>query len=104
MSKYKEREYMNLVWDGSPDAYYIKGHVTHEQGIEILEAQTCLDDDELEALGQAVQKYGRWSCQGDAPEGCKRVLREYTTAGRGRFKITCFGVGVFAKATAENNQ
>ncbi len=104
MSRFQDGEYMDLIWDGSPDAYYIKGHVTHEQGIEILEAQTCLDDDELEALGRAVQKYGRWSCQGDRVEGCSLVLREYMTLGKGRFKITHFGVGIFTKQALKGGE
>ena len=93
--RFEDGEYMNLIWDGSPDAHYIKGHVSHKDGIYTLIDYGVIDDST--EVGQAVQKYGRWSMQGDAPEGCSSVLREYKDPGRGRFKITEFGVGVFAK-------
>ncbi len=92
--RYNDGEYMNLIWDGPPDAYYIKGHMTHEQGIEILLGECAIEDEK--DVGQARQVYGRWSMQGDAPEGCSCVLRIYKESGRGRFKVTEFGVGIFA--------
>ena len=93
MSRYEDGEYMILIWDGSPDAYYIKGHVSHEDGIDILIGEGVIVD--AAEVGHAVHKYGRWSLQGDAPEGCSSVLREYKNPGRGRFKITVFGIGIF---------
>ena len=103
MSKrFKEGEYMYLVWDGRPDAYYIRGHVEHAAGVDILIQAGAVDCEELrDELGQAEHIYGRWSMQGDAPEGCSCVLREYNTPGRGRFKITKYGVGIFAKKESE---
>lgn len=88
MSRYEDGEYMHLHWDGIVDAHYIKGHVSHKDGVAILIEEEVIDD--ATDVSQAVQKYGRWSCQGDAPEGCISVLREYTKSGRGRFRITMF--------------
>ena len=94
MSRYTDGEYMNLTWDGQPDAQYIKGHVSHEDGMEtLLEAGAIYEDT---VIGHARHIYGRWSTQGDAPEGVTHVLREYNKPGRGRFKITAFGCGIFA--------
>ena len=97
MSRYTDGEYMFLIWDGSPDAYYIKGHVNHEDGIDTLINEAAIFPEDVAEIGHAVHKYGRWSMQGDAPEGCNSVLREYNEPGRGRFKITVFGVGIFAE-------
>ncbi len=95
MKRYEDGEYMNLIWDGSPDAYYIRGHVSHEAGIDTLIDFGAIDNET--EVGQAVHKYGRWSMQGDTLEGCDCTLREYMESGRGRFKITMFGVGIFAE-------
>lgn len=89
-----EGEYIPLIWDGKPDAYYIKGHVSHEDGIKIL-FEGGIIDDETE-VGQAQHIYARWSTQGDAPQNVTQVLREYNKPGRGRFKVTMFGIGIFA--------
>ena len=93
MSRYNDGEYMPLIWDGQPDVFYIKGHVNTEDGWAILvEEEVVLD----RKIGQAVQCYGRWSTEpGD--DNWRHVLREYKNPGRGRFKITAFGVGIFAK-------
>lgn len=91
---YKDGEYMNLVWDGTPDAFYIRGHVSNEEGLEILKHYEVLED--MSLLVEGVQKYGRWSTE-PGPSGCTHVLREYLEPGCGRFKITVFGVGIFAK-------
>ncbi len=98
--RYEEGEYMDLVWDGTPDAYYIKGHVSHEEGIAILIEEDKIQEDaktwDGAPVGRAVQKYGRWSME-PREDGNGHVLKEYKTPGRGRFKITAFGVGIFAK-------
>ena len=99
MGRYENGQYMILIWDGNPDAYYIKGHVSHETGIDTLISEGAIDD--AKSVGHAVHKYGRWSMQGDAPDGCVSVLREYKKSGRGRFKITVFGCGIFAKQSPE---
>lgn len=92
MNRYYEGEYMNLVWDGQPDAFYIKGHVSTEDGLAILAEADVVGD---RKIGRAEQIYGRWSTEpGD--DGYIHMLREYTKPGRGRFKITMFGIGIFA--------
>ncbi len=98
MGKYQDGQYIILVWDGFPDAHYVKGHVSDEDGRDIVINEACLDEDQAKKLGQAEHKYGRWSTEADGPEGCSQTLREYKSPGRGRFKITVFGVGIFAKA------
>ena len=93
MKKYNNGDYMSLIWDGQPDAFYIKGHVNTEDGWAILADEGIVEGREI---GQAEQIYGRWSTEGDTE--WPLTLREYKSSGRGRFKITMFGVGMFAKA------
>ena len=87
-------EYIPLCWDGRPYAYYIKGHVRHEVGIAILEDEEIIDEDTIIGHGQHI--YGRWSME-PGEDSNHHVLREYNTPGRGRFKITAYGLGIFAK-------
>ncbi len=101
MSRYVDGEYMPLVWDGTPDAFYIKGHVSTEVGLATLRDNEVLEDAELDRLGEGIQKYGRWSMDGSREEN-GQILREYKEPGRGRFKITAFGVGIFAKRIKGN--
>ena len=89
--KLEDGEYMPLVWDGQPDAFYIKGHVDTKTGLAVLAEEDVIGD----KIGQGVQKYGRWSTEGDCEQ--PHTLREYLNPGRGRFKITVFGIGIFAK-------
>lgn len=91
--RYENGEYMCLVWDGSPDAYYIMGHVQHKEGLETLFGEGVIDDNTQ--IGQARHLYGRWSME-PGEDGGQHYLREYTESGRGRFKITVFGAGSFA--------
>ncbi len=92
MSRYNDGDYMPLIWDGQPDAFYIKGHVNTKDGWSILVDEEVVDD---RKIGQAEQIYGRWSTEGDTE--WTHTLREYRNPGRGRFKITVFKVGIFAK-------
>lgn len=98
--KNRDCEYMNLIWEyGNPDAYYIRGHIDEAKAVGVLEEQGIMLDGKLEngdAVGKSRHAYARWSVQGDAPEGCTRVLREYKEPGRGRFKVTVFDTGIFA--------
>ena len=55
--RYEDGEYMPLVWDGQPDAFYIKGHVDTKTGLAILGDWDVVGD---RKIGQGVQKYGRW--------------------------------------------
>jgi hypothetical protein len=92
--RHSDGEYIPLNWDGTPDAYYIKGHVSHEEGTETLLEEGAIHGDMV--IGQAQHIYGRWSMQ-PGEDGNQHFLSEYLTPGRGRFKITMFGVGIFAK-------
>jgi hypothetical protein len=94
MKRHNDGDHIYLVWDGTPDAYYIKGHVSHEAGIGTLIDAGAIDDEK--EVGQANQMYGRWSMEGNDHDLGKCVLRTYKEPGRGRFKITEFGVGIFA--------
>ena len=107
MSRYENGEYINLVWDGSPDAYYIRGHISEEAALGVLEEQGEMVDGKLEngdAIGKSRHVYARWSMQGDAPDGCTSVLRDYKEPGRGRFKVTVLYTGIFAKKDSSNDQ
>jgi len=87
---------MSLHWDGSPDAYYIMGHVSHNEGMDILRGEGVVHEDNEAKIGRARNIYGRWSMQ-PGEDGNGHVLREYNQSGRGRFKITAFGIGIFAE-------
>lgn len=93
--KTKHGEFICLFWDGCADAYYVRGHIDPEIARETVLEEACLDDGD--DLGDAQHVYARWSMQGDAPEGCSCVLREYKKPGKGRFKVTAFNTGIFAK-------
>ena len=97
----RDGEYILLCWESNtPDAYYIRGHVAENVALCVLEEQGEMVDGKLEsgaAIGKAMHKYARWSMQGDAPDGCCCVLRDYKEPGRGRFKVTVLYTGIFAK-------
>ena len=89
--KHADGEFIDLIWDGPhPDAYYIRGHVSLEKGMRILLEEEVIDEEIV--IGYIRHIYGRWSMQGDAPDGTTCVLREYNQSGRGRFKVTKFGL------------
>ena len=102
----RDGEYIPLYWESStPDAYYIRGHVAESVALGVLEEQGEMVDGKLEngaAIGKAIHKYARWSTEGDAPDGCSRVLRDYKEPGRGRFKVTVLYTGIFAKEDSPN--
>lgn len=91
-----EGEYIPLIWDGTPDALYIRGHVNYKDGLEILIQAGVIDPDEITDIGLAEHCYGRWSIE-PGENGNQHCLRDYSKPGRGRFKITMFGIGIFAK-------
>ena len=95
-----EGEYIPLIWDSRPDAYYIKGHLSHDDGIEILLDEGVIDDET--EIGHAQHIYARWSME-PGENGNHHVLRDYNKPGPGRFKATMFGVGIFAKALKGND-
>ena len=88
MKKYKDGDYIALVWENKPEAYYIRGHIEMPEGINIILSEELIGSPDN--LGQGRHVYARWSMQGDAPEGCTCILREYDKPGRGRFKVTAF--------------
>jgi len=97
MKKYTDGEYMPMVWDcgySTPDAYYIKGHVGNEDGLDILIDEGAID--EPSEVGLANHIYGRWSMEA-TDDGNQHMMRTYQKPGRGRFKVTELGVGIFAK-------
>ena len=104
--KNRDGEYICLIWEcGTPDAYYVRGHVDEDAAIATLEMEGEMLDGKLEngdTHGKPRHAYARWSVQGDAPDGCNRVLREYSSPGRGRFKVTVFDTGIFAKKDLTN--
>ena len=93
--KYNNGDYIYLNWDGNPDAYYVKGHVENYTGLVILEDAGALDNGELDNIGVGQHLYARWSME-PGEDGNQHFLRTYKTPGRGRFKITEYGVGIFA--------
>jgi len=97
----RDGEYIHLIWEcGNPDAYYIRGHITAENALGVLEEQGEMLDGKLEngdKHGPPRHAYARWSTQGDAPEGCSQTLREYKSSGRGRFKVTVIDTSIFSK-------
>lgn len=97
MSRHANGEYIPLVGDGKPDAHYIMGHVSHDEGIETLREAGVVYDDTV--IGHAKHVYGKWSMETDEH---LQMLRQYNSAGRGRFKITMFGLGIFAKSSQES--
>jgi hypothetical protein len=86
--KNRDGEYIALVWDNTADAYYVRGHIEIMNALEIVVGENCLDNADGITNGRHV--YARWSMQGDAPEGCTCILREYVNSGKGRFKVTAF--------------
>jgi len=94
MAHFANGEYIPLVWDGRPDAYYFKGHISHWDGMTYLLEEEIIDEETI--IGPARRIYARWSME-PGEDGNQHILREYTKPGRGRFKVTEFGLGIFAK-------
>ena len=89
MKMYKDGDHICLVWDGHAEDFFVKGHLIFEKALAVLEQEGCTEGYEL---GEPSHRYARWSCQGDAPDGCSHVLRDYKFPARGRFKVTMFPV------------
>ena len=100
-----EGEMIHLNWEGSPDAFFVRGHVSPRDFMLELESQEVMEtgfsrlkevegernwvwQDALIILGPITHRYARWSMEpGDSSKG-HQVLRDYKDPGRGRFKIT----------------
>jgi hypothetical protein len=99
-----EGEMIQLNWEGDPDAFFIRGHVSPKDFMLELEDQDVMEtgfsrlveadghrnwvwQDALRILGPITHRYARWSMEpGD--DGGYQVLRDYKDPGRGRFKVT----------------
>ncbi len=84
--KYEHGKYIHLAWDCSPEVYYIKGHVTHKEGMEELKNAGAIESELPRAIARHV--FARWSCEGGSEYD--HTLIEYDEPGRGRFKVTAF--------------
>ncbi len=88
-------EYIQLNWHyQSPDAYYIRGWISTEEGKTTLTNEGAII--EYDEVGSANHMYGRWSMEPREYDN-GHILRTYKESGRGRFKITEFGIGIYAK-------
>jgi len=87
----KTGELINIVWDGPPDGYYIKGHVTIQDAINALRAY---DGEEREYPNASIRHlWFKWvkCCEEDVPEGCGRLIfRTSNTERKGWSKATRF--------------
>lgn len=103
---------MQLVYDGWPDAFYIRGHVTDDEALSILEESeenerldmAYVEKDWVKTLYKArtaspLRQYARWSIE-PGPDGSYQTLRDYKVKGRGRFPVTVIQVIKWEK---ENN-
>lgn len=75
-------EFIYLITDGDPSAFFVRGHVDPE-----LARQTIYDEAGPDfVIADPVPWYARWSRE-PGPDGCVCVMREYAQPGRGRFKV-----------------
>jgi hypothetical protein len=106
MSGEKIGEPILLIWEGWPEEFFVKGHLSAEDALAALNQEELLEKfDRIfdnpskdwkdrwykPVLGPALHRYARWSME-PGPEGCAHVLRDYSESGRGRFPITKFAV------------
>ncbi len=102
----KTGEVISLIWEGSPDAFFVKGHVPESEALAELEMEEVLitgyskyDKEKGESvwtwlkaiLGPAMHRYARWSME-PGPDDTTSILRDYSEPGRGRFPVTQFTV------------
>lgn len=73
---------ISLVWEGSADALFVRGHM------DTMEAVIVLEDhyDGLYQYAAPVKAWARWSV-GPSPDGCQQSLVDYDAPGRGRFPV-----------------
>ncbi len=83
--KTKDGDFIELCWEGGPEAFYIRGHIPFDRAMEILFQHI---DEDAYKVSRPIHKYARWSC--DARVEFDHSLMEYNTPGKGRFKITAF--------------
>jgi len=75
-------EYIHLVWEGTADALFVRGHM------EPMEAVIVLEDyhDGMYQYKTPVRAWARWSV-GPSPDGCSQCFVDYDAPGRGRFEV-----------------
>jgi len=76
-------DFIHLNHDGSPDAFYVRGHVTDVAALSALHAEFS----ELYVTGPWAHKWARWSMETVDDEPAL-VIRTCDGPGRGRFKVT----------------
>lgn len=86
--KEKIGEPINLIWDGKPDAYYVKGHVDKDEAIDTIcdyEGFPLLVCDMV-----ADHIYAKWckATEDDMVDGCDFSFRTRHVARAGWFKVT----------------
>jgi hypothetical protein len=84
--KYKDGEYIYLIWEDEPEEEYVRGHVDLETARNSIlsEADPMIEDIlDWECMEHT---YARFSLDGRMD--CDQVLRVENGPGRGRFKIT----------------
>jgi hypothetical protein len=82
--KRKNGEYLPLCWEGSdPPAEYVYGHVSREEAIKAICAETGANPDDFK---DSRHLYGRWSMTGR--DDVDMEMYTYRDPGRGRFPIT----------------
>lgn len=85
--KEKHGEIIDLMWDGKPFAYYIKGYVDKAEAAAII-------SNYLQIIGFVAEVRHIWAkwCfateDDGVPEGCKFVFRTQSIESKGWFKVT----------------
>jgi len=109
MAKEAVGEIIVLVWEGLPNAFFIKGHVSEAEAMIALNRGVLLYQHKRAILGPIIHNYARWTLESPLvlarrlypeaplstepwPDGNSLTLRSYQEPGRGRFPVTCFEV------------
>lgn len=78
-------DYISLCWEGMPEAYYVKGHVSFDEACGIVAREERFDPAAL----HSTRKYARFVFrQEGTPDGCDHTLKVYSVPAPGRFKVT----------------
>ncbi len=102
MAGEKTGEVILLIWEGDPEDFFVKGHLTEEEVMDALNHEELLEKGvhyfdkgtrewdwqwHKPKLGTSPHRYGRWSME-PGPDDCSQTLRDYSEPGRGRFPVT----------------
>lgn len=81
----KDGDYIPLCWEGTPEAYYIKGHIPFPEACGIVAREEALDPATL----HSTHKHARFVFrQEGTPDGCDHTLKVNSMPAPGRFKVT----------------